>query len=420
MKVVLVHGKYFNSWEALGLGYIAAYVKRHEPSVDFTYFQGSFDEPETIIDACRSADILALSCTTPTAEWSTDLARRCKVANPALWVVVGGYHASALGVGAVAPPVDQVVVGEGETALLQIVRGNRRPVVRGLPMQFSGLPWPDRALIRNERNIGVAASENGGQRMTSFQSHRGCPFRCLFCGDGACKVLGRSSVRLRNVHDLLNEIACVTEDYDLDYFKFCDSTWNSNAAWVMEFCEEKIRRKLWLPYFANLHASIVTKDMVEWMAMSGCQDVAFGIESGSDRVLASSGKGITTDQVRRAVGLAKGVGLKVRGYFLLGMPGETEADREATEQLAEELDLDIYGFTILCPYPGSLPYQQNPQEYAGVDWEKADEYSNDFWRTDAVSNARLREWQDKLTSKFAGRLAQRQPTRETVKELGLD
>jgi radical SAM superfamily enzyme YgiQ (UPF0313 family) len=407
MNVVLVHGKYFNSWEALGLGYIAAYVKRHEAGVRFAFFQGSFDAEGDILAACAGADILAFSCTTPTANWAEGLARRAKEANPGLRVVMGGYHASAVGYAALTVEgIDQVVVGEGETAMLEIVRGEYRMLVRGSPLEFEDLPWPDRGLIRNERNIALAARENAGCRITSFQAHRGCPFKCAFCGDGALKVMG-GAVRCRDAGDLLDEIGAVGAEYGLDYFKFCDATWNSRLDWVIGFCEEKIRRGLKLPYFANLHASVVTQEMMRLMALSECRDVAFGIESGSDRVLQSCGKGITTDAVRRSVRTAKEAGLRVRGYFLIGLPDEEESDLEETEALAEALDLDVYGFTILCPYPGSAYYQENVAAYADIEWE--DEYHNDFWRSRAVSNERLREWQARLTAKFSDRLTQRQP-----------
>jgi len=413
MKVVLVHGRYFNSWEALGLGYIAAYAQKHEPGVWMQAFQGSFDEPETIIKASRHADLLALSCTTPTAEWSVNLARKAKKVNPKLWVVMGGYHPSALAEAALVDGIDQVVVGEGEKAFLDIVRGNREAVVHGRPMDFSELPWPNRRLIQNERNIAEAAKENRGQRMTSFQAHRGCPFGCHFCADGACKVLldgqPRRIVRQREAGDLLDEMESVRREYGLTYAKFCDPTWNSRVGWVLNFCEQKIRREMTLPYFANLHASAVTEEMMALMAQSGCKDVAFGMESGSDRLLKSCGKGITTEMVWQAVEFAKKEGLRVRGYFMLGLPGETEDDLAETESFAASLKLDTYGFTILCPYPGTLYHRQSPERFASVDWTNAEEYTNDFWQTEAVSNKRLHYWQRRLTTRFAGKLTQRQP-----------
>ena len=55
MKVVLVHGRYFNSWEALGLGYIGAYIKQNAPNIELEYFQGCFDDDAQIIASCEDA-----------------------------------------------------------------------------------------------------------------------------------------------------------------------------------------------------------------------------------------------------------------------------------------------------------------------------------------------------------------------------
>ena len=92
----------------------------------------------------------------------------------------------------------------------------------------------------------------------------------------------------------------------------------------------------------------------------------------------------------------------MRGYFILGMPDETDEDIALTESLADELDLDEYGFTILCPYPGTEMY--DPVAFADVDWEATDEYSNDFWRTRHLTNQQLKDWQARLTQRFEKKL----------------
>lgn len=272
-------------------------------------------------------------------------------------------------------------------------------------MEFTELSWPDRMLIRNERNIEVAYNDNQ-RRITSFQSHRACPFMCKYCLDGFNKVLygnaRKAPVRYRPVGDLLDEIEEVVRAYRLDLIKFSDPTWNTDVDWVIEFCREKIRRGVGIPFYPNMHATICTEEMVDLMAEAGCFEVAIGIESGSPKILKQIGKGTTVSSIKRCVAWAKKAGIIVRGYFILGMPEETEEDLVLTERLAEELDIDEYGFTILCPYPGTQMY--DPVRHREVAWEATDEYSNDFWATRTVSNARLKEWQARLSEKFAHRL----------------
>ena len=202
--------------------------------------------------------------------------------------------------------------------------------------------------------------------------------------------------------DLLNEMEAVAWEYGLDLAKFSDPTWNTNIDWVVEFCREKIRRDFRLPFYPNVHATICNQEMIELMARAGCREVAIGIESGSPKILKQIGKGTTVETIRRCVKWSKEAGIIVRGYFILGMPEETNEDIELTESLADELDLDEYGFTILCPYPGTQMY--DGVAFADVDWEATDEYSNDFWRTRTLTNEQLKQWQNRLTERFAQKL----------------
>ncbi|HDO25180.1 MAG TPA: radical SAM protein, partial [Nitrospirae bacterium] len=214
--------------------------------------------------------------------------------------------------------------------------------------------------------------------------------------------LKRAPVRHRSAQDLLDEMMEVTDTYKLDLVKFTDPTWNTSVDRVIEFCREKIKRGFTVPFYPNIHAGVCTEEMFHLMAEANCYEVAVGVESGSPKVLKQIGKGTTVEKIKRTVGWAKKMGILVRGYFIIGMPDETEDDLKLTEKLADELELDEYGFTILCPYPGTQMYDQ--QEHGSTDWENTDEYSNDFWRSDHLSNSRLKEWQQYLTERYREKL----------------
>ncbi|MBL8291817.1 MAG: B12-binding domain-containing radical SAM protein [Bryobacterales bacterium] len=403
MKITLIHGRYFNSWEALGLGYIGAYLRSHLPGVELNFFQGCFDSDDEIIAGSVNSDIVAFSCTAPTLGSSRAIAGAVKQRDPGIWTVVGGYHCSADP--RPLPEFDCIVVGEGEAAMLDIARGRRVPLVYGRPMSFQELPWPDRYLIRNERNIRVACEDNG-IRITSFQSHRACPFQCKYCLDGFNKVLypnaRKAPMRYRDPADIVAELADATRTWRLDLVKFSDPTWNTDIRWVREFCAEKVRQRVGVPFYPNIHATLTSPEMMNDMRRAGCTQIAVGVESGSPKILRQIGKGTTVSSIRNCIRWAKDAGIAVRAYFILGMPEETVADLELTEQFADELDVDEYGFTILCPYPGTQMY--DPRVHEPLLSHMTDEYSNDFWATNSVSNAELRQWQRRLTAKFADRL----------------
>jgi len=90
MKVVLVQPYYRNTWEALGLGYIASYAKKHyQGDLDMSFYHGNFDRDEEIIAGSIDCDIMAFSCTSPTFAHGIRLATAVKRINPTVHIVFG-------------------------------------------------------------------------------------------------------------------------------------------------------------------------------------------------------------------------------------------------------------------------------------------------------------------------------------------
>ena len=90
----------------------------------------------------------------------------------------------------------------------------------------------------------------------------------------------------------------------------------------------------------------------------GCYEVAFGIDAGNQGILDRVGKRMTLDDVRNAVSLAKKARLETFGFFILGLPDETEETLQDTINLACELDLDLAKFAIAVPFPGTVLHQE--------------------------------------------------------------
>ena len=407
MKVTLIQPRYFNIWESLSLAYIGAYLKREfRGKLEMDFFQGNFDDDQTIIAGAKDSDIIAFSCTSPTFKYSVHLAQAVKAVNPTVRSVFGGFHPSAVPQDCLEEEgVDQVVTGEGEVALLNILNGETSPLVKGEP--FNDFPdiFPDRDLIKNQRTVDLCEQQIG-QRITSFQSVRVCPFQCTFCAE---KIVtgkfsrGSNPLRIRDPQHILEEIKQATRHYSLNYFKFADATWNTSAEKVISFCEEKIRQNFPLKWEANVHASLASQEMFQAMKAAGCEQINVGCESGSPKILRDQRKGLLVGRIKKVFQCAEEVGIGRRGYFLLGMPNETEEDIRLTEKLVEEIRPEVFGITLLTPYPGTAMY--DPAKMKDYDWAFADEYSNPYWETKHFSNAELKQWQKYLTNKFSDRVA---------------
>ena len=133
-----------------------------------------------------------------------------------------------------------------------------------------------------------------------------------------------------------------------------DSLFISNKKRVVDICAEMKRRNLDFKWGCEAHVRFVDAELVKIMESAGCYDMAFGIESGVQRLLDNVRKGTRLDKIEEAVKTVKRVTeIKVSGLFILGLPGETYNDSLQTIRFAKKLPLDMAQFSILVPYPGS-------------------------------------------------------------------
>jgi radical SAM superfamily enzyme YgiQ (UPF0313 family) len=400
MKVVYIQPKAFFSWEALGLGYIGAYCKHHG-FTDQEFFSSSWDDEEFIVERAAAADVVAFSCTSPQMKNALHLARRIKGRNPKVWTVFGGVHTSALPEETVLlPEVDSVVVGEGEASMLKILQGCREPIVKSPYIEDPDtIPYPDRELIKVQRHM-AKTYEKEGRRVTSIFSSRACPFRCVFCASNS--VWGRK-MRFRSPENIVGEFEQLQHDWNVDYISFADDEIGLKRAHLKELCELLIGNNNKIKWGGNVVVSTVSEELLKMMKMAGCTDLWMGVESGSPRILKAMGKPFDIEDVKWAFNVAKKYGFSRRAYIILGMPDETLEDIELTDQLIEEIDPDVVGFTILAPFPGTRFYDH--VKHKDVDWSQVDEYTNDLTETKTVTNRDLKEIQKKLVQKYKHKIA---------------
>lgn len=406
MKIVLVQpnvGFGGHTWEAQGLGYIGAYIKKFIDA-DIEFFSGFYDLDNKIINACKDADFVGFSCTSPQMRHALHLSRMIKEINPQVMTVFGGCHPSAL------PKetseyneVDTVVVGEGECAFLKIIKSSEKCSIvnEGYVENIDSLPFIDRKLIKNERNIKTAYKDNK-MRITSIFSSRGCPFNCVFC---ASNVIWGKGVRFRSPDNVLSEMDTLINEWSIDFIKFSDDTFVINKKRILEFCQKKSSFKLDIPFGCNARVDAMNKEIFEALSKAGCEELWFGVESGNPSILHDMKKGITLEQIKKSFELAKKFGIKTRAYCLIGMPNDTYDTIKDTEKLLDEIEPDHVGFTILAPYPGTTFYNDS---FKDIDWSEVDEYSNNITKTKYLSNEQLKREQERLVEKYQNKAVFRQ------------
>jgi anaerobic magnesium-protoporphyrin IX monomethyl ester cyclase len=400
-KIVFIQPKTFHTWEALNIGYLTSYLRLHGYN-NLGFYSGFFDSDEEIIKGCKDADIVGFSCTSPQMKHALHLAKTIK--NSKNYIVFGGVHPSALPEDSLENGwVDAVVVGEGEKAFLDIVQGNRKQKVKHPYIEnLDDLPFPDRYLIQEERNIQQAYKDNG-IRIASIFSSRGCPFLCTFC---ASHSVWSRKVRYRSPDNILEEFGKVVKDLKIDFVKFSDDTFVLKMKLVKEFCEKKIKRNIKTPWGCNIRADKVDEDLLKLMKRAGCRELWIGIESGSTKILKEMKKGIDLGEVRRLFEVTAKLGFFRRAYILLGTPEESLEDIKLSEEIVDEIKPDAVGFTILAPYPGTSYYDF--KLHKNVNWAEVDEYENRITRTKFLSNGDLLREQARLVSKYQKNIVFRQ------------
>jgi len=388
MRVAFVVPKYKNIWEPIGIGNIIEYYNNKYSNVQTSVY--NYNLENLTIENLLDNDIVAFTCTTPTYPECERIATELKNRNKAIKTVIGGWHPTATPF-SISEVFDYVVAGEGEVAFSKILTGDDHRYLFATPILH--MVKANRELIRQDLMLDKCESICG-ERIASFQSRRGCANSCSFCSE---RLMSNNYVRIKNPAIVLDEIEYVDKEYHIDKFKFVDPTWAYPRSAVREFCNAKIKRNNTIPYEAMAHIAYLDRNILGLIKESGCAQLNFGVESGSQKILNSMHKGVTIPRIKSVFRWAKEIGIQRRAFFLLGMPDETYQTIEETRKLIYDIEPDVFGMTILCPYPGSKFWKD---EFEGTDFSTMDEYSNNIWYTDNFSNQELKDIQSKFNEEF--------------------
>jgi len=230
---------------------------------------------------------------------------------------------------------------------------------------------------------------------------RGCPGACTYCQTK--NIFGRRT-RFRSPQNVIGEIRRLVYDYGVKEIHFLDDVITANRKFVREFCAllKQEPYKLHLEVANGLRADMVNEEILTALKEVGLCNVGFGIESGNDRVLKLVKKGITKDQVRKAIRIAKDIGLETWGFFILGLPGDTEDSIRDTVDFAIELDPKYAKFVFLKPFPGSeVFYQLEEKGLIDIqDYAQYGPYMPPVHHLDGLSHARMIKLQQQALRRF--------------------
>ncbi len=328
-----------------------------------------------IVDAAgrEHPDVFALSFLSTTSYVVLkQMAQRLKQVAPDTPVIVGGPFATMNAVKILedCPFIDAVGAGEGEELLLdylenlhdpgvvgglswrrgdEVIENASRPILRNL----DDFPYPDRKTLPIEfiesMPLDVPAVLSF-DRWCTVQTSRGCPYKCIYCDIPA---LGDGKWRDRSPEHVLGELQQLNDEgYRSVYLT--DDHFLLKRKRIEAICQGMIDRGLSLRWGCEGRVDSVAIDEFPLMGKANCRMLAFGIEAGTQEVLDRLKKDQTLEQIETAVNLAKKSGIDTaHGFFLVGSPGETEAQIMESFKFAARLKIDTFGFNRLCAYRGT-------------------------------------------------------------------
>ena len=414
-KIVLIVPKSLHSWESLACGYLASYSYKFgfKPE-QYRFYLGSFDSDNEILKGCENADVIGFSLTTFQIDHALSLIVKIKQFNIKAKVVWGGYAVNGFDgkqlIGMYGRYVDYFVQGPGEESWLEVITENAKSRVLRKPMltNLDLIPFPDRDFIRIDRHFDKLFKLGEGRKTSMEMQRTGCPYKCSFCAANSfSKNRGK-----RSAENIIEEMKLLSDRYEMDKNSM---VLMSDAEIFMtsemkRMAEMKIDQNIDFKYGMNVVASTIIekeqRNVLRRMVDSGCSEVWMGVES-DPSLMHLTGKPNTPDQVKEAFKITKDMGLIRKAYFILAFtPEETEETILNRIPFIEELEPDVVGFTLYIPVPGSSGY--NHELHKNIDYSKSCEYFNDYITTDTLSNQRLKELQEKLTSHFNRKLTFRQ------------
>ena len=186
-------------------------------------------------------------------------------------------------------------------------------------------------------------------RAVTIISTRGCPERCTFC----YRSMGHG-IRLRSITNVINEIKTLMDNYGANIFDFLDENFTVSRSRALEFCDYMEAEKLSIAYrITGSRVDGVDEELLLRLKETGCYGIMYGIESGSQKMLDVMKKRTTVADNKRAIEIARKVGLRCNAPWIIGMPGETPETVEESRRFYKEVWHAHLGVYYATPYPGT-------------------------------------------------------------------
>jgi len=381
-----------NEMPPLGLCYLAGTVRKHgfEASiVDSLPLRLGFEATVEAILSQRPKYV-GITSVTICIHNSAKLASMLKARRGDIVVLIGGPHVTAVPEETLRrfPQFDIGIVGEGEITMIELLNalesGQPLSGVKGVifrengnlrltpPREFIGnldtLPFPAWDLLPDiARFYQPTADSLAKLPSTSLVTSCGCSGQCKFCD----RSIFGNRCRAHSAEYVMEMINHLHRDYGIRDFHIYEDNFTLFRDRLIKLCNMLIEAKMDISLFCMVRVDTVTPKMLKLMKKAGFWQIAWGIESGSQKILDNIGKGVTVKQNEETLRWAAEAGIRNQGYFMLGYFGEIEDTIKETFAFLRRAPLDDFHITYFTPFPGSSAYKE-VDKYGTFDksWDK--------------------------------------------------
>ena len=409
-----------NRSPSLGLLYLAAAVREYGfvPAIIESDIENLDVEQvaERLIKA--QPEFIGITLFTVGVWQAVQIARRVKRQQPHCKIIVGGPHISSMGRETMQrfPEFDIAVIHEGEQvlpALLeQLTETNDLATINGIIYRADGetiqtppapsindldsLPMPAWDLLADFPNTNLPAIYDYPQSpVATLVASRGCPFLCKFCDTSTFGA----KVRANSPQTVFNMMNYLKQNFGIRHIQFVDDLFLASRIRTLALCDLIIENQLNMTWSCTARVDTVKQDVLKRMHQAGCWEISFGLETGSNELLQKMEKAARIEVSEQAVNWTAEAGIRCKGLFMLGYPGETRETMELTKAFVRRIPMTTMNLTKFTPYPGSPIYRNIYGTNIKEDhWEKMNGM-NFIWEPEGLSVQELdREYQNILLS----------------------
>ena len=297
---------------------------------------------------------------------------KAKISN---FSIIGGPHVTAAPADVLKRGFDVVIIGEGEQTALELVQelqknkpdlskingiaykdDNGQVIINPpralLDIKDLSLPAYDKIYMEKYLRVSDEVLRGVPVRAAIVMASRGCPYVCTFC---ACNRVFGHRVRYRDLENIRQEVKLLKDQYNAEAIWFADDTMTVSLDHVKKVCQLMKEEKMF--WGAQSRVDLTDEATVKLMKESGCLQLDFGVESGSQRVLDEIiNKKIKLDQVEKAFSLCRKYCIRTHASFMLGLPTEQKEEMIQTFEFAQKIQPNWYAFGIFTPLPGTYLY----------------------------------------------------------------